>query len=257
MVSSILKEFSMKENCQNSICKKLFAGFCIVELLLLIALKIVEAICTVTLADTFIMFFAILLNALFMFYAVMSIKKAGKDPAIIGIPLAVFITLLADLFLVFLNDLAEGGVIGFISANVSTMIGFLVFGMVQVVYAYHLGLTKRRVIIRVGFYLAFIVVVAVLNILTLDRFIACLSMSQLILNLIYGWIEHKKKNNRTSLLLAIGLTLFFGCDFFIMLRMLLPASGFIYAFICFMVWVFYIPSQVILTTTYLSERNEI
>ena len=247
----------MKENCQNTICKKLFVGLCIVELLLLIALKTVEAIYTVTLADTFIMFSAILLNAAFMLYAVMAIKKSGKDPAIIGIPLAVFVTLLADLFLVLLNDLAEGYVIGFISADASTMVGFFVFGLVQVVYAYYLGLTKRRVIIRVGFYVVFIVTIALLNMLTLDRFIACLSMSQLILNLIYGWIEHKKNNTKTSLLLAIGLTLFFGCDLFIMLRMLLPASGFIYAFICFMVWVFYIPSQVILTTSYLSERGEI
>ena len=54
--------------------------------------------------------------------------------------------------------------------------------------------------------------------------------------------------------LAVGLTLFFGCDAFIMLRMLLPAEGFIYAAICFMVWVFYIPSQVVLTASYLSDR---
>ena len=246
----------MKEKCQIPVCKKLFFGFCAVELALLIALKIVEAVCAVTLADTFIMFSAIFLNASFMLYSVMSIKKAGKDTAITGIPLAVFVTLLADIFLVLLIDLADGDVIKSVSALTFSMIGFFVFGIVQVIYACYLGLTKRRVIIRVGFYLAFIVIVAALGILTLDRFIACLSMSQLILNLIYGWIEHKKRNTKVSLLLAIGLTLFFGCDMFIMLRMLLPANGFIYAFICFMVWVFYIPSQVVLTTCYLADRKD-
>ena len=55
-------------------------------------------------------------------------------------------------------------------------------------------------------------------------------------------------------MLALGITLFFGRDLFIMLRMLLPAQGFIYEVICFMVWVFYIPSQVLLTSSYLADR---
>ena len=58
-------------------------------------------------------------------------------------------------------------------------------------------------------------------------------------------IENNKKRTTASLLLAIGITLFFGCDLFIMLRMLLPAQGSICSAIRFMVWVFYIPSQVV------------
>ena len=131
------------------------------------------------------------------------------------------------------------------------MIGFFVFGLVLVIYACYLGLTKRRAIIRIGFYLVFIIAIAAAGLLTLDRFIACLSMSQLILNLVYVWIEHNKKRTRASLLLAVGITLFFGCDLFITIRMLLPPVGFIYSVICFMVWVFYIPSQVVLTSSYI------
>ena len=155
-----------------------------------------------------------------------------------------------------LHGLSKAELISFISPLTSNMIGFFIFGIVQVIYACHLWLTKRRAIIRVGFYLWFIVSIAAAGLLTLDRFIACLSMSQLILNLIFAWIEHRKKRTRASLLLAIGITLFFGCDLFIMMRMLLPSEGFIYSAICFMVWVFYIPSQVVLTSSYLADRTD-
>ena len=40
------------------------------------------------------------------------------------------------------------------------------------------------------------------------------------------------------------------------LFMLLPPQGFIYECIRFMVWVFYIPSQAVLTSSYLTNRTE-
>ena len=246
----------MKEKIKSIIFPKLFLGFCIIELLILVSLKTVQVVFPHSVADIFIMFSAILLNALFMILLVVQVKKAGKDTAVKGIPLAVFTTLLADCFLVMLHGLSKHELIGFISPLTANMIGFFVFGLVQVIYACHLGLTKRRAIIRIGFYLTFIIAIAAAGIITLDRFIACLSMSQLILNLVYVWIEHNKKRTRASLLLAVGITLFFGCDLFIMMRMLLPPVGFIYSVICFMVWVFYIPSQVVLTSSYLIDRAE-
>ena len=121
------------------------------------------------------------------------------------------------------------------------------------IYAIYLGVTKRRLVIRIGFYLLFIAVIYAMDMMTLDRLIACLSMSQLILNVVYGWIENHKKQTVGSLLLAIGITLFLGCDACIMLRMLIAPEGVMYAVICFMVWVFYIPSQVVLTSSYLNE----
>ena len=146
---------------------------------------------------------------------------------VVGIPLAVFTTLLADCFLVLAYGFSSNSVINFITPLLSNMIGFFIFGIVQVIYAIYLGLTKRRLIIRVGFYLLFIALVWAMNMMTLDRLIACLSMSQLILKVIYGWIENHKKHTVESLLLAIGITLFFGCDACIMMRMLLQPEGFI------------------------------
>ena len=245
----------MKQN-YKIINPKIFYGFCMIELMVLVVLKIVSAVAAKSVGETFIMFSAILLNALFMFFLTLKLKKANKDPMVVGIPLAVFTTLLADCLLVLAYDLSSNGMINFITPLLSNTIGFFIFGIVQVIYAIYLGITKRRLIIRVGFYLLFIALVCAMNMMTLDRLIACLSMSQLILNVIYGWIENHKKHTVESLLLAIGITLFFGCDACIMMRMLLPPEGFIYSAICFMVWVFYIPSQVVLTSSYLYDREK-
>lgn len=241
----------MKKN--NIINSKILFGFCITELLVLIVLKFISAISAESVEETLIMFSAILINALFMLYIVIKVKKTGKNPIKNLIPLGVFVTLLADCFLVLAYGLSSNGVITFITPEISNMIGFFIFGIVQVIYAVYLGLTKRRLIIRIGFYFSFILIVYALGMLTFDRLIACLSMSQLILNVIYAWINNHKKRSLNLLLFAIGITLFFGCDSFIMLRMLLTPEGFIYSAICFMVWVFYIPSQVVLTLSYLVD----
>ena len=245
----------MTEKRKNIISPQLFSLFCIIELLVLIFLKLTQAFCPLTVSEVLPMFSAILINALFMLFLVVQVKKAGKQTMVNGIPLAVFTTLLADCFLVLCHGLSKAELIHFITPLVSNMIGFFIFGIVQVIYAYYLGLTKRRLVIRIGFYICFIAAIAAAGLLTVDRLIACLSMSQLILNVVYVWIENHRKRTSASLLLAIGITLFFGCDLFIMMRMLLPQQGFVYAAICFMVWVFYIPSQVLLTSSYLADRT--
>ena len=246
----------MTKNLKPIIPPKLFLGFCFVEFLILVTLKVLQAIFPGSVIEIFPMFSAILLNALMMLFLVFGVKKSGKDTLVKGLPLAVFTTLLADCFLVLLHGLSKAEIVYSISPLTANMIGFSIFGIVQVVYACYLGLTKKRVIIRIGSYGALIIGFSIAGLLTLDRFIASLSMSQSVLNVIYSWIEHKKKRTTASLLLAIGITLFFGCDFLIMLRMLLPAQGFLYSVICFMVWVFYIPSQVVLTSSYLVDRAE-
>ena len=244
----------MNKKINNIINPKIFYGFCITELLVLIALKIVSSINPDLILETILMFSAILINAVFMCFLTMRVKKSGKNVAIKGLPLAAFVILLADSFLVLACDLSSFGIINFITVEACNMIGFFVFGIVQVVYAFYLGLTKRRLIVRVAFYVVFLITIYAAGLLTVDRWIACLSMTQLILNVVYAWIENNKKRTLPSLLFAIGITLFFGCDGFIMMRMLLPPEGFIYSVICFMVWVFYIPAQVVITSSYLFDR---
>ena len=148
----------------------------------------IQAIFPSPVVEVFPMFSAILLNAIFMLFLVFRVKKAGKDTLVKGLPFAVFTTLLADCFLVLLYSLSVGKVIHFIYPLTANVIGFAIFGIVQVIYACYLGLTRKRLIIRIGFYGTLIIGIAVAELFTFDRFIACLSMSQLVLNVIYSWI---------------------------------------------------------------------
>lgn len=50
-----------------------------------------------------------------------------------------------------------------------------------------------------------------------------------------------KHSGRALAFMAIGITLFFLCDAFISVRVLRPSDTAAYAFVRFMVWVFYIP----------------
>lgn len=246
----------MKEKFGGIIDARLLFGFLSLEFLMLVVLKLVQTLYPSSFVDTFLMFGATVINAMFVLFLVFRVKSAQKASAFTGIPLAAFATLLADVFLVLAKDLASEGVISFISAYNAKLIGFSFFGAIQVIYAFHIGPTKRRLIIRGVFYIAFVAALYALDLLTLDRFIACLSMSQLILNLVFVWIDHAKKRTRASLLLALGITLFFFGDAFISVRMMLDMKTVAYAIVRFMVWVFYIPAQAVLTTSYLVDRAD-
>lgn len=191
-----------------------------------------------------------------MAFLVLQVKRSGKNMAIFGLPLGAFVILFADVFLVLIKDLTRVGVFTFMTVENAKTIGFFIFGLVQVIYAYYLGLNKSRIIIRVGFYAVFIVVVLVSGLYTPDRLSACLSMSQLILNIVYGWIEYDKKRSRASLLFAIGISIFFVGDALITVRMFLHSDSLIREIVRFLVWVFYIPSLVVLTSAYLIDRTD-
>lgn len=133
----------MKEKIKSIISPKIFLAFCITEILILVTLKILQAIFPYSVIEVPPMFSAILLNALFMLLLVIRVNGKGKDPEITGIPLAVFTTLLADCFLVLLHGLSKAELIRFITPLTANMIGFFIFGIVQVIYAFYLGLTKR------------------------------------------------------------------------------------------------------------------
>ena len=65
----------MTKQYQRIASPQLFGLFCIAELLLLVILKLVQAFCPIHVAEIFPMFSAILLNALFMLYLVIRVKK--------------------------------------------------------------------------------------------------------------------------------------------------------------------------------------
>ena len=72
-----------------------------------------------------------------------------------------------------------------------------------------------------------------------------LNISILAVNVAESWLS---SDGRMTVLFRIGITLFFCCDFCIGLRTI--SSGILQDISYFLVWSFYVPSQVLLTLNY-------
>jgi len=69
----------MTKKFKPIISSKLFFGFCFIEFLILVTLKVLQALFPSPLVEVFPMFSAILLNTIFMLFLVVGVKKAKKD----------------------------------------------------------------------------------------------------------------------------------------------------------------------------------
>lgn len=228
---------------------KLLAAYLVIEFIIFSAIKIAEQTASPRVLSLF-RFSPILLNFIVIIYAYYTFNKQTenlnkKSMNIWGIPFALMLTLCADVFLVLINQ-----------PNV-LVFGYLFFSLVQTVYAFYLGITPLIGVVRISAYIIFLVCLNMADMLKLPYIVASWSMSQLIVNLIVAWISYAQKRSCPSLLLAAGLTLFFGCDGSIMLRILLAGQTTVfYQVICLLVWTCYVPSQAALVTSYIIDRKE-
>lgn len=228
---------------------KLLAAYLVVEFIMFCAIKIAEQTAGKRLLSLF-MYSPILLNFVVIVYAYNAFNKLTpnlnkKSMSIWGIPLALLFTVCADVFLVLINQ-----------PNI-LVFGYLFFSLVQTVYAFYLKITPLTCGIRIVSYILFLVVLHLVGKFELAYIVAAWSMSQLIINVIVAWVSYAKKRTCPSLLLAAGMTLFFGCDGSIMLRILLAGQETtFYHVICLLVWTCYIPSQVAIVTSYITDRKE-
>lgn len=228
---------------------KLLAAYLVVEFIMFCAIKIAEQTAEKWLLSLF-MYSPILLNFIVIVYAYNIFNKLTpnlnkKSMSIWGIPLALLFTVCADVFLVLIGQ-----------PNV-LVFGYLFFSLVQTVYAFCLKITPLVGGIRIVSYILFLAVLHVADKFELAYIVAAWSMSQLIINVIVSWVSYAKKRTCPALLLATGLTLFFGCDGSIMLRILLAGQETtFYHVICLLVWTCYVPSQAALVTSYITDRKE-
>lgn len=229
---------------------KLLAAYIVIEFILFCAIKIAEQTAKQEVLNLF-RYSPILLNFVVIVYAYRAFNKQTvypnkKSMSIWGIPLALLFTLCADVFLVLIN---KPDVLVF---------GYFFFALVQTVYAFYLGITPLIGGIRIFAYILFLVALHSADKLVLMYIVAAWSMTQLIINMIIAWISYAKKKSLPSLLLAVGLTLFLGCDGSIMLRIILSGQETVfYHVICLLVWTCYVPSQVALVTSYITNRKAI
>ncbi|MCH4205880.1 MAG: lysoplasmalogenase family protein [Solobacterium sp.] len=151
-----------------------------------------------------------------------------------AIPLALLLTLCADLFLVGINNYY--------------IIGILLFCAVQTVYALYLGVNKISLLARAVLFVFLAVFVAKTDFTLLA---SSYSMANLTVNVFSAWHNYVKEHTPEKLLLAIGILLFFGCDVSVGIRNAAGLSTTLYAVSFYLVWIFYIPSQVFINMSFI------
>lgn len=186
-----------------------------------------------------IQFALIAINFIMMVYFLMRYRSSLSGFRDYAIPLALTVTLIADVFTCLLPDLY--------------LIGLIAFCMVQTLYMLYLGVNKTNLIARV---LVFIALFIAAKPDTVFLYFGCYSMTNLFVNVLTAWYQFaktKKSNARPIavqeiLLFAIGITCFLGCDTSITVRGLTDSQSTVY-FICnLLAWVFYMPSQILINS---------
>lgn len=206
--------------------------YVLIEIGLLIAIKLIERSQHGDLAVTF-MYLSIVINTVVAscIFCRYGVKKAGNRDNLIF--LALQITLIADLFLTFL-----GG---------RFMIpGVICFCVAETVYAIFLKSSRLSVILRAILFAGLFVGAVLTRNLSVLNVLAILNIAILFMNVVDAWTS---KRFDPGWLFRLGITLFFCCDMSVGLSVLL--NGAVGRFFTFMIWVFYIPSQVLLTLRYL------
>lgn len=149
------------------------------------------------------------------------------------ISLAQLFTLIADYFLLVIDKYYVIGLISFI--------------IVQLIYMYYLYLSKVKTYI----YIRIIIVLAVLTFVNNFPFLYLLVLcyfSLLVMNAICSY------SNKKLIILSIGLSLFICCDICVGLHNILD-SGLVYEIVTMSMWIFYLPSQVLITIGGLQDVN--
>ena len=177
-------------------------------------------------------YLAVLINA---FAALQAFVRYGRKP---GNELhrllawALFTTAAADFFLSMIGT--EGAFVP----------GVLLFCIVQLLYAFWLDCGYRSFLLRGILFLAAAAAAFCTGMLTLPAALGLLDLSLLLVNVLTAW---RLPGERVPALFRAGMTLFLCCDVTIAVKMI--SSGTLYDAAAFMVWVFYVPSQVCITVT--------
>lgn len=159
------------------------------------------------------------------------------------IPLAFLLTLIADCFMCILDG--------------KRIFGYLFFTLVETVYMIYMKPTWKGISVRLFLYAAMLLLLWYLGKFDVDYMLAMANMAQLTVNLFCAWMQHKRTGSRQTLLFALGITLFAGCDYAILVRTLAESAPStarsVYTIAAFIVWTCYIPAQVFLLRSYVEK----
>lgn len=169
--------------------------------------------------SSLIKYSGIIINFIFSIY--LYIKKDLDD---ILLPLALIVTAIADYFLLIKDNNYQWGI--------------LCFCLVQTIYAYKIDKLKS-IPIRILFLIICILILKISNqSFNLTNILATYSITNLTLNVIISFIKNKN-------MFSIALLLFWLCDinvgiYNLQIKYIYPIAG-------MLMWIFYFPSQILLT----------
>lgn len=142
------------------------------------------------------------------------------------ISITLLFTLISDYFLLIRND--------------NYLVGIISFIIVQFIYFLYLENNNCKKYIKIRIFIYFlIVIVSIFFKLNILYCLTLLYFSTLITNTISSY------TNKDLIIFSYGLTLFIGCDICVGLFNILPI-GKIYMIVSLLMWVFYLPSQVLI-----------
>jgi len=155
------------------------------------------------------------------------------------IPLAFTLTLIADCFMCIMDG--------------KRILGYLFFTLVETVYMFYMKPTWKGITVRLILYAAILLLLWCAGLLNAGNALAMANMVQLTVNLFCAWLWHTKSKGRETLLFALGITFFAGCDYAILVRTLAEHLHSVYTIAAFIVWTCYIPAQVLLLRSYVEK----
>ena len=206
--------------------------YLLAELVLLIAAKFCEHLSLN--CEGAVKYAAVVCNAAFAFYYFL---KYGRGRAGIHenlIAYGIFLTVIADFFLTL------------ISRESFYVPGIVAFCAVQLLYMLYLKPNRNLIVLMTVLYAASLLAIYKAGLLETASALGALDLVLILGNTISAWFSNK---SNPSLLFKLGITLFLGCDMSIFLSLALsggPGRAF-----AWMVWVFYAPSQVFITLSYM------
>ena len=219
--------------------KKGLYGYLVSEGLLLCLIEVGKVCGWSVQAVRILMYTAILINTIIVGYCFCHSGTNRTKSSDRLVAYAIFTTAAADFFMTLIG--VERGFLP----------GIILFCSVQIIYALYLRLTIKVLLIRIAFFAAGLMALNMAGMLSLSNALGFLDLTLLLVNAVIAWMP---VGTKTSLLFRIGITLFLCCDLSITCRDLM--IGDMHAMIDFLVWIFYIPSQVAITLSYLYSEHQ-
>ena len=203
-----------------------------IELVILIAIKICDATQPYTVRGI-VMYAAIAVNTVVAIYYYC---RHGRRQRADLIAYALFVTAAADVFLTL------------IGTDALLLPGFALFCVVEIIYAVYLKSGWPSVIARAALYAVLLLAVGHMGMLTLPYAVGLFNIVLILVNVIQAW---RSKKHCAPMHFRIGITLFLCCDMSILVRTL--ATGTLHDIIAWLVWIFYVPAQVLIVLAYVKE----